>query len=308
MKIAIFGYGRLGKAVEKFAGEKDVEIFGIFSRRNLISEYSNAVYPLESFEKMAKNFDVGIVTESSFSDKTLMQNLTCRVNTVDCFDNHLQMEKHLQIIGDNALKNNKTCFVGCGWDPGIFSIIRCLYESLPKGQTTTFWGEGVSFGHTNALKSIDGVLDAVQYTVPKQLPYELSLRGVFIDNDARNTHRRVCYVLPKPTADRVKIVNTIINMDSYFNGYETDIHFVNSEEFEKYKNDFSHKGVVTHNCINNANATFSLKMQNNAFLTANIMLSYAKANYLYQKSGIVGAFTPLDIPVKYLCDTFFDKI
>lgn len=306
-KIAIIGYGNLGKACEKIACEQKVfEVIGIFSRRSgILSPYGTPVYAQERIFDMAEQADVAAMCTGSANDLVgLGLSLAGKVNTVDSFDTHAKMRDYLAQMDICAKEGGKLSLVGIGWDPGLFSLCRALFESaLPDGFTHTFWGRGVSQGHSEALRRIDGVENAVQYTVPKREAVELARWGMGESLTERDKHLRVCYVALKEGADAERVEREIRTMPNYFAPYDTEIHFVDSETLAREHGGMPHRGQVIRSGRANGKdckLEFDLDLQNNPDFTAGVLMRYAAACVRLNQAGERGARTILDIPVSAL--------
>ncbi len=347
IRVGIVGYGNIGKAVEKIcAKDNECEIVGIFSRREksaLSSPFGTKFYSQKDLfdDVFLEKIDIAILcVGSAFDLEETAVNLAARFCTVDCFDTHARMAEYLKTL-DTV---NKMCgtlsFVGMGWDPGIFSLERALLSAvMPKSQPQTFWGKGVSQGHSEAIRKIDGVKFATQYTVPKADAVSRAMRGD-TDFSAREKHERVCFVVPDfekyfGMADaseeekedlRQKIANKVKSMPNYFADYDTTVHFVSEDEYLANHLEMYHAGRVilaekericrcgrvfcTGEQSNQKTpcdtgkiknyAEFQLRLDSNPDFTAQVMIAYAKANYRMREDGETGAKTILDVPIKYL--------
>lgn len=304
MKIAIAGLGKVGLAAYEAAKRMpEIEITGLFSRRESFMLPQKIKEKVCSFSEMAQfknKVDVVInCMGSAFDMPVTTPYLAKYFNVVDSFDNHSHFKEHIKKTEHYALQSGKLALVGCGWDPGLFSLARAIFTScMPGGKTYTFWGEGVSQGHSNAVKNIEGVVDAVEYTVPISQALEQVTAGDMPDLNANQMHKRVCYVVLEAGADSDRIKNEIVSMPSYFAPYETQVNFVDYESFLCEHNTHKHEGVV----IRSEKAgeeqflgQFSLKMTSNPSFTAQILLRYALAVYKMNKEGKSGCITVFDI-------------
>lgn len=308
-KVAIVGYGNLGKACEKIAVQnKCFELIGIFTRRNpdlLTSPFGTKFYHQKEMDKFKDEVDVLVLCTGSKNDLVPLALRGAEdFNTVDAFDNHNEMKKYVSALNKAATSHNHLSIVGAGWDPGLFSLMRCLFEGATGANAHTFWGEGVSQGHSEAVRGIEGVKRAVQYTLPREDAIILVKEGRGDHLTNYDKHKRVCYVVAEDLADKNAIRMQIKNMPDYFQGYETEIHFIDEDEFLKEHCHLNHGGKVI--CSKNINEQFvielDLKLDSNPDFTAIMLMSYAKcADRLYRK-GERGARTILDIPVTYLFD------
>ncbi|MGN1417931.1 MAG: diaminopimelate dehydrogenase, partial [Acutalibacteraceae bacterium] len=312
MKIAIAGYGALGRAAEKEAAKfDDTELVGVFTRREPALVKRQADTNLLSFSKISgyeNKVDVVLNCMGSANDLPVTTPyLSKYFNVVDSFDNHASFPEYKKRIEHYTAQSKKLVLIGCGWDPGIYSLFRAFCAAVfPGHQAYTFWGEGVSRGHTNAIKNIEGVVDAVQYTVPIENAVQSVRQGdspVLSDCDR---HRRICFVVTEAGANTQRIENEIVNMEGYFKGYDTQVNFIDYESFllehktEKHAGDaiVSFKDNTLDFC-----GELLLKMSSNPSFTARIMLSYAKAVYELSKSGKSGCLTVFDIPLSCLFES-----
>ncbi len=308
IKVGIIGYGNLGKGVElAVLNNNDMELRAIFTRRNpsSIKTLTNVkVNSIEEIEKWRDDIDVMILCGGSATDLPVQTpKFASMFNVIDSFDTHAKIQGHFKNVNESAKSAKKIALISCGWDPGIFSLNRLLAECyLPKGNTYTFWGKGVSQGHSDAIRRIDGVKDAKQYTIPVEKAMERVRNGERIELTAREKHIRECFVVLEKNADQEKVKNEIINMPNYFADYDTIVNFVSEEELKKYHNTMPHGGVVIRSGKTGKNdkskeiIEYSLKLDSNPEFTASVLVAYARAVYrLYQK-GEYGAITVFDIP------------
>lgn len=256
MRLAIVGYGNLGKACESIIcqnglieNSSNFQLIGIFTRRNpqeVISPYGTPVYPLHDAEKFCGKIDVMLLCVGSANDLTdTALPLAKHFNTVDCYDNHKHIPDYAEKLNAVVLENGKTCIFSTGWDPGIFSLMRALFESVcNRGTTTTFWGRGVSQGHSEAIRKLKGVKYAIQYTVPKQSALEMARAGKGEGLSARDKHLRECYVVLDKDADKRQIEMQIKTMPDYFAPYDTTVHFIDEQEFLLNHKTMQHGGFV----------------------------------------------------------------
>ena len=320
IKIGIVGYGNLGKGVHSAVlNSKDMLLQGIFTKRdpktlNLTSDINCYSYD----DLFKENFDIDVIINCGGSYKDLpvtTPEIVKKYNTVDSFDTHANIPVHLNNVDKNAKENDKTAVISVGWDPGLFSVAR-LYEmaALEDGINYTFWGKGVSQGHSDAIRRIDGVLDARQYTIPKKETLESIRLGNTKDFTTREKHERYCYVVVKEGADKKLIEKQIKEMPNYFSEYDTTVAFISKEEMEKNHKELPHGGVVIRTGRTgfsreyNNNIEFSLKLDSNPFFTGSILVSFARAIYRLNKEGIYGCKTIFDIPPIYLLEDSREKV
>ncbi len=312
IKVAIAGYGNLGKGVEcAIMHNSDMELFGIFTRRapETVKTLTNAkVFDIKNIEEYKNDIDVVIICGGSATD--LPEQTPCLAklfNVVDSFDTHAKIPEHFENVDKSATDNKTTAIISVGWDPGMFSLNR-LYAGaiLPEGKDYTFWGKGVSQGHSDAIRRIEGVLDARQYTVPVDDALNAVRQGTNPELTTRQKHTRECFVVAKDGADKAKIENEIKTMPNYFADYDTTVTFITMEEMEKYHKNLPHGGFVIRsgktglNGENNHIIEYSLKLDSNPEFTASVLVAYARAIYRLNKSGDYGCKTVFDIAPKYL--------
>lgn len=317
MKIAIYGYGNLGKGVELAARRNpDAELVGIFTRRSPDSVKpltdGLAVYSADSLPEFKDKIDVLIVCAGSATDlPTLTPALASDFNLVDSFDTHAEIPAHFSRTDKAAAAGGRLALISAGWDPGLFSIAR-LYSSavLPLGMDYTFWGRGVSQGHSDAIRRIDGVVDARQYTVPIESAVESVKRGENPVLSSVDKHLRECYVVVEDGADKAAIAEKIKSMPNYFAEYNTTVNFVSHEELLKNHSALPHGGRVIRTGKtgiageNTHTVEFSLKLDSNPEFTGSVLIASARAVYRMHREGRVGAITLFDVPPAYL--SFYD--
>ncbi len=307
MKIGIYGYGNLGKGVEvSVLQNKDTELFGIFSRRNPenVKTLTGAkVFPAEDILKYKNDIDVLIICGGSATDLPEMTPALARnFNVIDSFDTHADIPEHFSRVDEEAKKGQKVAIISCGWDPGMFSLNR-LYASaiLPEGNDYTFWGKGVSQGHSDAIRRIEGVADARQYTCPVDSALEAVRSGKNPKLSTREKHTRLCYVVAKEGADLEKIENEIKTMPKYFADYDTTVIFISQEELNKNHSGIPHGGFVIRSGntgIKGQNKhiiEYSLKLDSNPEFTASVLVAFARAAHKLYKRNNFGCKTVFDI-------------
>ena len=308
MKIAIYGYGNLGKGIEAAVRQnKDIELMGVFTRRNPSDVKTNTeglkVYSANDILKYKDEIDVLIICGGSATDLPKMTpELAKNFNVIDSFDTHATIPEHFKNVNQMALENGHIALISAGWDPGMFSLNR-LYASsiLPNGQDYTFWGKGVSQGHSDAIRRIDGVVDARQYTVPIQKALDLVRNGENPTLTTGEKHTRECYVVVKDGADKDRIEKEIKTMPNYFADYETTVNFITAEEMKKNHSTLPHGGFVirtgkTGFCDeNNHIIEYSIKLDSNPEFTSSVIVAYARAVYKLNKRGEKGCKTVFDI-------------
>lgn len=311
IKVGIIGYGNLGKGVNLAIDlASDLECVGIFTRRSPETVKpivdGTPVFAMEKLPDFKGMVDVMIVCGGSATDLPEMTaNILKDFNTVDSFDTHAKIPEYFEKLNKVAKENNTLGAISIGWDPGLFSIMRQIFSSvLPQGNDYTFWGKGVSQGHSDAIRRIDGVLKAVQYTVPKEEAVSLVRAGKNPALSVKDKHLRECFVVVKDGADKKKIEEQIVTMPNYFADYDTVVNFISEEEFNKNHTELPHGGFVLRsgNTSNDKNHVieFSLKLDSNPQFTGSVLTAYARAIAKMAKEGYNGAVTVFDVPLKYL--------
>lgn len=312
IRIGIYGYGNLGKGVETaIKNNPDMELVGVFTRRDpktikTINKETN-VYGTDEVSNMKDKIDVMILCGGSATDLPVQTpEMASMFNVVDSFDNHANIPLHFNNVDKVAKENNKLALISCGWDPGLFSLNRALFEAvLPIGTNYVFYGRGLSQGHSDAVRRIKGVKKAVQYTVP----YEESVRKVRNGEEpqfssVREVMWRECFVVLDENANEKEVEKEIKEMPNYFEPYNTTVHFISEEEFDKDHVGMPHGGFVLRSGKTSNNnkqiAEFSLNLDSNPEFTSSVLVAYARAVYKLSKEGKYGAVTVLDIPVSYL--------
>ena len=313
IKIAIMGYGNLGKGIEcAIKQSHDLELTAVFTRRNpetvkILTE-GVKVYPAEEVFEHKGEIDVLILCGGSATDLPKQTPEFAKYfNVVDSFDTHARIPEHFEAVDRAAREGGKAALISCGWDPGMFSVNR-LYASavLPEGKDYTFWGKGVSQGHSDAIRRIDGVLNAKQYTVPVDSALEAVRNGENPELTTRQKHTRECFVVAAEGADRERIENEIKTMPNYFADYDTTVHFISAEELEREHSGIPHGGFVIRSGKTGWNGEFSniieysLKLDSNPAFTSSVIASCARAIHRMSVEGAVGCKTLFDVPPAYL--------
>ena len=312
IKIGIYGYGNLGKGVEiAISNNLDMELVGVFTRRDpetIETIFKDTkVYSVKDAENMKDKIDVMIMCGGSATDLPVQSpEVVSMFNIVDSFDNHTNIPLHFNNVDKVAKENNKLGLISCGWDPGLFSLNRALFEAvLPIGTNYVFYGRGLSQGHSDAVRRINGVKKAVQYTVP----YDDAVKKVRDGEEpkfdsVREVMWRECYVVLEDGAKEEVIEKEIKGMPSYFEPYNTVVHFISEEEFDRDHKGMPHGGFVLRSGKTSANnkqiAEFSLNLDSNPEFTSSVLVAYARAIYKLSREGKNGALTVLDIPISYL--------
>lgn len=311
IRVGIVGYGNLGRGVELAIGDNpDMKLVAVFTRRapeslKLIDSSINVLHISEA-EKMKTEIDVMILCGGSATDLPQQgPELVEMFNTVDSFDTHAKIPGYFNTLNQAAKTSGKIGIISVGWDPGLFSINRLLTEAImPQGNTYTFWGRGVSQGHSDAIRRVKGVAGAVQYTIPIEEAVERVRKGENPELSTGQKHFRDCYVVAEEGGDKTAIENEIKNMPNYFSDYDTRVTFVTEEELKEDHLAMPHGGFVIRSG-NTGDAhkhivEFSLNLDNNPEFTAGVLVAYARAAYRLNKEGQRGARTVYDIPLGYL--------
>ena len=306
MKIAIYGYGNLGRGVEAAVKyNKDTELVGVFTRRpqGSVKTAGSAAYHVSELEKFKDEIDVLIICGGSATDLPEMTPaLAANFNVVDSFDTHAAIPKHFDAVDKSAAESGHIALISSGWDPGLFSIAR-LYASavLPEGENYTFWGKGISQGHSDAIRRIPGVADARQYTVPVADAIDAVRGGKSPILTTAEKHKRVCYVAIEDGADKKEIEEKIVTMPNYFADYDTEVNFISLEELHRDHSGMPHGGSVIRNGVSGQNGEnthtieFSLRLDSNPEFTGSVLLAYARAIKRMHDRGAVGCKTVFDV-------------
>ena len=308
IRIGIVGYGNLGKGVElALKRNPDFTLKGIFTRRDpsLINTDSKVIHISKVLDYKDK-IDVMILCGGSANDLPKQcPMLASHFNTVDSYDNHGKIPEYFKNVDEVAKNSNKVSLISVGWDPGLFSLNRLLAQSiLPKGQSYTFWGKGVSQGHSDAIRKIEGVKYAVQYTIPSEEAIEKVRSGYNPQLETNEKHTRLCYVVPYDFNDTNRIEKEIKTMPNYFVDYHTTVNFITEEEFINEHSKMPHGGFVIHtgktNNNHNQKIEFNLSLENNPEFTSSVLVAFARGVYRLSLKGKKGAFSVFDIPFAYL--------
>lgn len=313
MKIGILGYGNLGKGVEGAVKQNpDCELTAVFTRRDpstvKILTASVPVYNVADVEKHKDEVDVLIICGGSATDLPKQTPEYAKYfNVIDSFDTHAKIPEHFANVDKVAKDFKHTALISCGWDPGLFSLNR-LYANciLPNGKDYTFWGKGVSQGHSDAIRRIEGVKDGKQYTIPVQAALDAVRSGSNPDLTTRQKHTRECFVVAEEGADKARIEKEIKEMPNYFADYDTTVHFISEEELKRDHSGIPHGGFVIRsgktgwdNEFNNV-IEYSLKLDSNPAFTSSVLVAYARAVYRMNKEGSLGCKTVFDVAPAYL--------
>lgn len=304
IKVAIVGYGNLGRGVElSIAKNPDMSLVAVFSRRDpkSVTTINTPVYSLDNILDFKDKVDVLILCGGSKDDLPIQgPKYVEHFNIIDSYDNHGEIPSYFVNVNTVALKNNKVGMISVGWDPGMFSINRIFGETLlPDGDTYTFWGKGLSQGHSDAIRRVDGVKNGVQYTIPSTTAIEQVRSGSRPSLTTKQKHTRECFVVLKDGADAKKVEQEIKTMPNYFEPYDTTVNFISQEEFDKNHNTMPHGGFVIRSGKSSAGVNqvieYSLKLDSNPEFTASVLVAYARATYKLAKKGEFGAKTVFDV-------------
>ena len=308
IRVGIVGYGNVGMGVEKAVlSAGDMELKGVFTRRDKGKlKLRNELVPVYSFDeavKMTGEIDVMVLCGGTSTDlKDQGPRFAALFNIVDSYDTHAKIPEYLASVDAAAKKT--TAIISAGWDPGLFSILRVLSSaSLPDGEAYTFWGRGVSQGHSQAIRQVEGVKYGIQYSVPVDKAVDAIRSGARPKLTTREKHHRECYVVAEPGADKSAIEHSIKTMPDYFADYDTSVTFIDEDEFKANHSKMPHGGNVIYSGSTGENKhliEFSLKLESNPEFTGSIMAAYARAAYRMAGEGMFGAKTVLDIPMTYL--------
>ncbi|WNK20584.1 diaminopimelate dehydrogenase [Halomonas piscis] len=306
IRVAIAGYGNLGRGVEAaLAQNPDMRLVGVFSRRDSASvtplDSQVPVYPMSEIETFADDIDVMVLCGGSKTDLPeqgpyLAQFFT----TVDSFDTHATVNDYHAALDTPARKAGTVALMSVGWDPGLFSLNRAFGEAvLAEGETYSFWGKGLSQGHSQAVRSVDGVKKGVQYTLPSEDAIARVRRGEQPELSTREKHVRECYVVLEDGADADTVRDTIVNMPHYFADYDTEVHFIDDETFARDHSAMPHGGFVIRSGVtgdgNKQSIEYSLALGSNPEFTASALVAYARAAYRLAQRGESGARTVFDV-------------
>lgn len=319
IRIGILGYGNLGKGVEYAIKQNDdMELVAVFTRRSpetvSILTKTAEVKSVNDVESYREKIDVMILCGGSVTDLPVQgPKYVSMFNTVDSFDTHAKIPQYFKAVDNNAKASGKIGIISVGWDPGLFSINR-LYGNafLPQGRDYTFWGKGVSQGHSDAIRRVEGVLDGKQYTIPVESAIEAVRSGSNPDLTTRQKHTRECFVVAEEGADKAKIEETIKNMPNYFADYDTTVHFITEDELKANHSGIPHGGFVIRSGKTGEDTKqiieYSLKLGSNPEFTSSVLVCFARAAYKLAQEGQKGARSVFDIPPAYLINKSREEI
>ncbi len=313
MKIGILGYGNLGRGVEFAVKENpNTELAAVFTRRNpadlKIATENVPVVKVDDAENWQDKIDVMILCGGSATDLPKQTPQFAKFfNVIDSFDTHAKIPEHFAAVDAAAKNSNHVAIISVGWDPGLFSLARVYSNAiLPGGNDYTFWGKGVSQGHSDAIRRISGVKNAKQYTIPIDAALDAVRAGKNPELSTREKHLRECFVVLEEGADAKKVEQEIKTMPNYFSDYDTTVHFISEEELQKNHSGLAHGGFVIRsgktgeNKKHNHIVEFNLKLDSNPEFTASVLVAYARAAYKFSQEKNFGCKTVLDIPPAYL--------
>lgn len=306
IRIGIVGYGNLGRGVQHALKQNpDMTLVAVFSRRKPESvhlvDQSVPVYELSTISNFTDQIDVLILCGGSSKDLPEQGPMLAGLfNTIDSFDTHARIPEYFDAVNATASKANKTAIIAVGWDPGLFSINRMFGEAvLPKGSSYTFWGKGLSQGHSDAVRRVPGVKAAVQYTIPSEQAMQRVRNGEHPTLTTTEGHTRECYVVLENGANAAEVEAAIVNMPNYFADYNTTVHFIDQATLDRDHSNMPHGGFVIRSGTSNTGANqtieYSLKLQSNPEFTSSVLVAYARAAYRMNQQGNTGAQTVFDV-------------
>ena len=313
IRIGILGYGNLGRGVEcAIKHNPDTELVAVFTRRDpetvkILTETAK-VYSVKDAEKMKDEIDVLIICGGSATDLPVQTPEYVKYfNVVDSFDTHKRIPEHFANVDKAATENGHVGIISVGWDPGMFSLNRMYANAiLTNGNDYTFWGKGVSQGHSDAIRRIPGVQDARQYTIPVESALESVRRGENPELTTREKHTRECFVVAKEGADKAAIEEAIVTMPNYFSDYDTTVHFISQEELDRDHSGIPHGGMVFRTGVTGLNGEnkhvieYKLTLDSNPEFTSSVLVAFARAAYRMHSEGQVGCKTVFDVAPAYL--------
>lgn len=321
IKIGILGYGNLGRGVECAVKQNDdMELVAVFTRRNpedvkILTETAT-VCNVADVEDWKDKIDVMIICGGSATDLPKQTPVYAKMfNVIDSFDTHARIPEHFANVDAAAKENGHLAMISVGWDPGLFSLNRIYAESiLPNGKTYTFWGKGVSQGHSDAIRRIPGVKRGIQYTVPVEEAMDQVRAGKQPELTTRQKHTRECFVVAEEGADKKQIEESIKTMKNYFDEYDTTVNFISEEEFDAVHNKMPHGGFVMRSGMTGENENthqmieYSLKLESNPEFTSSVLVAYARALSRMKAEGMTGCKTVFDVAPAYLSPLSADEI
>lgn len=311
IRIGIIGYGNLGKGTVKAVKQSsDMEVVAVFTRRDpdslQLEDAAIKALHIDDIQSYQDKIDVMILCGGSATDLPEQGPQYAQLfNTVDSYDTHAKIPEYFAAVDKAAKAGGKTAIISVGWDPGLFSINRVISEAIiPNGETYTFWGKGLSQGHSDAVRRVEGVKAGVQYTIPSEKAIDRVRSGENPVLETAEKHRRVCYIVAEAGYDESEIEHTIKTMPNYFDEYETEVHFITEKELTKEHAKSPHGGFVIRSGNtgkdNNQLIEFSLKLDSNPEFTSSVLAAYARAAYRLSEEGTIGAKTVYDVAPGYI--------
>lgn len=312
IKVGIAGYGNLGKGVESaLLHTDDMELVGLFTRRapETVKTATGApVYSWDEAKNMQNDIDVMILCGGSANDlPTQTAEMAQYFNVIDSFDTHANIPEHFDMVDAVSKKSGKISIISVGWDPGLFSLNRLFGQAiLPDGCDYTFWGKGVSQGHSDAIRRIPGVKDGKQYTIPSDEALERVRNGENPELTTREKHTRECFVVAEEGADKEEIRKAIVTMPNYFADYDTTVHFISQEELDRDHSGIPHGGVVFRTGVTGINGEhkhvieYKLTLDSNPGFTSSVLVAYARAAFRMHSENQCGCKTVFDVAPAYL--------
>lgn len=312
IKVGIAGYGNLGKGVESaLLHTDDMELVGIFTRRapeTVKTSTGAPVYSWDEAKNMQNDIDVMILCGGSANDlPTQTAEMAQYFNVIDSFDTHANIPEHFDMVDAVSKKSGKISIISVGWDPGLFSLNRLFGQAiLPDGCDYTFWGKGVSQGHSDAIRRIPGVKDGKQYTIPSDEALERVRNGENPELTTREKHTRECFVVAEEGADKEEIRKAIVTMPNYFADYDTTVHFISQEELDRDHSGIPHGGVVFRTGVTGINGEhkhvieYKLTLDSNPGFTSSVLVAYARAAFRMHSENQCGCKTVFDVAPAYL--------
>ena len=315
IRVGILGYGNVGRGVRlAVSQQKDMALAAVFTRRDPASMGDPLFVSASELEAWQDRLDVLVLCGGSATDLPRQAPMAARLfNTVDSFDTHARIPGYFAAVDEAARGGGHVSLISGGWDPGLFSMLRVLGQAiLPEGSDATFWGPGVSQGHSDAVRRIPGVADARQYTLPVESSVELARKGRAQGLTARQKHTRLCYVVAREGADRAEIERAIVTMPNYFADYDTTVHFIDQETMDREHSRMPHGGFVIRSGTSaggsRQNVEFRLNLESNPEFTGSVLAACARAVVRMARRGCTGAMTMVDLPVAALSPMEKDEL
>lgn len=306
IKVGIVGYGNLGKAIEKLLQTKqNIKLSAIFSRRkNVKSQFDTEILPMSRIGEFKNEIDILFICVGSYLDcEKVTLKLIKDFDTIDCFDTHVKIPQFFKSLNNAAKENEHIAISAFGWDPGLLSLIRAIFTSInDETKTHTFWGKGVSQGHSETLRNIEGIENAIQFTVPDKLAMLKCKKQINPSIAENKKHKRVCYISLKDGYSKDEIKKTIMSIPNYFSDQKVRIHFADAEKIKKMQQHLNHKGYVFSNFMLDGNKNlmqFGLQIDSNPMFTARIMLLAVNIIEKYRSEKFFGCRNILEIPLTY---------